>query len=109
MKHNRHTKGFTLVEIMIVVAILVLLAVLGIPSFLSARQRSQASICINNLRQIDGTKNHYALENGNSVPALTDMAPDYIKKIPICPAGGTYSVGTLDNLSSCSLGGTHSL
>jgi len=65
-------RGFTLVEIMIVVAIIALLASIAVPGFLRARKRSQASRIINDLRLIDGAVDMYAIENnkasGNTVP-----------------------------------------
>jgi prepilin-type N-terminal cleavage/methylation domain-containing protein len=68
--------GFTLVEIMIVVAIIGLLAAIAIPNFVQARKTSQTNACLNNLRQIDGAKQQWALENGKQsadVPALADI------------------------------------
>ena len=68
--------GFTLVEIMIVVAIIGLLAAIAIPNFVQARKTSQTNACLNNLRQIDGAKQQWALENGKQsadVPALLDI------------------------------------
>jgi prepilin-type N-terminal cleavage/methylation domain-containing protein len=65
MKKNTSRKaGFTLVEIMIVVAIIGLLAAIAIPNFVRARRSSQTNACINNLRQIDAAKQQFALENG---------------------------------------------
>ncbi len=92
--------GFTLVEIMIVVAIVGLLAAIAIPNFLRARNNSQADVCINNMRQIESAVQQIAfvrnLPPGDTSITLTDVMP-YIKlnsagSIPPCPAGGTYSL-----------------
>src|SRR5437773_9146943 len=95
-KSNRKA-GFTLVEIMIVVAIIGLLAAIAIPNFVKARTTAQQNACINNLRQIDGAKDQWAIENkkdtGNT-PGATEVEA-YLKsgKAPECPASGSYNYG----------------
>jgi prepilin-type N-terminal cleavage/methylation domain-containing protein len=108
--------GFTLVEIMIVVAIIGVLAAIGIPSFLHARTRSQATACINNLRQVETAVQQVAIEKGKRVGddiTYPDDVSAYIKlnsnnEIPGCPAGGTYSLQKVGEIPQaiCSLGTT---
>lgn len=106
--------GFTLVEIMIVIAILGLLVAIAIPNYVRARANSQANACINNLRQIDSALQQFAIENhkkvGDTVNYPTDLTP-YVKlnasgSIPPCPAGGNYTVAAIGAEPSveCSLG-----
>jgi prepilin-type N-terminal cleavage/methylation domain-containing protein len=100
--------GFTLVEIMIVAAIVGLLGAIAIPSFVQARTPSQKNACINNLRQIDSALQQWALEQGASVNAIVsfdDIRP-YLKASVICPAGGTsfsdsYTLNGLTNNPTC--------
>ena len=79
---NRKRAGFTLVEIMIVVAIIALLAAIAVPGFLRARKRSQASKIINDLRLIDGAVDQYAIEHGKKTGDVVNTADwtNYLKK-----------------------------
>ncbi len=81
-KLNKRRGGFTLVEIMIVVAIIALLAAIAVPGFLRARKRSQASRIINDLRLIDSAVDQYAIETNkksNDAVAVSDWT-NYLKK-----------------------------
>ena len=105
-KLNKRRGGFTLVEIMIVVAIIALLAAIAVPGFLRARKRSQASRILNDLRLIDAAVDQYAIETnrstGNTV-GVTDWT-NYLKKNTSLYNTGTsllgsaYGVQTVDTI-----------
>lgn len=113
---NFRKAAFTLVEIMIVVAIIGLLSAIALPNFVKARASSQANACINNLRQLDTAVQQFAFEQnkhvGDTITYPDDLTP-YIKlsatgNLPTCPAGGVYSIPPVGSNPSavCSLGNT---
>ena len=99
-------KGFTLVEIMIVVAIIALLAAIAVPGFLRARKRSQATRILNDLRMIDAAVDQYAIETNRSTSFVVGT-PDwtnYLKKNSMLYntgkslLGSSYGVQTVDTI-----------
>ena len=108
MKMKLNKKGFTLVEIMIVVAIIGLLASIAVPNFVKARTTAQMNACISNLRQIDGAIQQWALDTKQGDTATVtaaDVLP-YLKNSVTCPSGGktfaeSYSVTTVQARPTC--------
>ncbi len=117
IKTNRKS-GFTLVEIMIVVAIIGLLAAIAIPNFIRARTKSQQNACINNLRQLDGAIQQWALETKQAATAVVAangstiqpyMGRGTLGSLPACPAAaatvvtfaGSYALLTVADAPTC--------
>jgi len=108
------TAGFTLVEIMIVVAIIGLLATIAIPNFMRASAKAKQTACINNLRQLEGAKTTWAIESKagpNAVPTIANVQP-YLGRgtagtAPTCPAdmaatfATSYSLNDLNTAPTC--------
>ena len=105
---RRSQAGFTLVEIMIVVAIMGLLVSLALPNFIKSRTNAQKQVCIENLAQIESAKQIWGIENGKhdgDEATATDLIGPalYIKRTPECPGGGTYSYTTIGENATCSV------
>src|SRR3954454_7371146 len=86
-------KGFTLVEIMIVVLIIGILLAIAVPNFIKARESSRAKSCVANLKQIEAAKEQWCMDNklGTSAsPGGSDLygSGNYIRTTPSCPSGG---------------------
>lgn len=103
----RRSAGFTLIEIMIVVSIIGMLAAIAIPNFVRARSTARINLCIANLRQLEDSKQEWALETrqvSTATPTVADVIP-YLRDnmMPECPTGGTYDLLQVTNNPVCSL------
>jgi len=116
-KRTARQGGFTLVEIMIVVAIIGLLASIAIPNFVKARTTAQMNACISNLRQVDGAIQQWALDTkqGDTASVTATDILSYMKNSVVCPSGGktfadSYSVTTVQAKPAClKMPGTHKI
>jgi len=106
---KRSQKGFTLVEIMIVVLIIGILLAIAVPNFIRARESSRAKSCVANLKQIESAKEQWAMDTKaapNATPTAADLygTTQYIKTTPVCPSAGTYTIGDMATRPTCSIG-----
>src|SRR5688572_18270490 len=104
---SRRRGGFTLVEIMIVVAIIGIILAVALPAFMKSRAQARKQICIENLSQLESAKQQWSLEAGKKdgdPPTEDDLIGQtkYIKKMPLCPGGGTYELQSIGRTATCS-------
>lgn len=105
---SRTRRGFTLVEIMIVVVIIGVLLAVAVPNFVRARQSSRAKSCVANLKSINGAMEQWAMDNkkasGTPVTATDLYGTDkYVKTEPECPGGGNYIIEAVGIDPTCSV------
>ena len=105
---SSHKSGFTLVEIMIVVAIIGLLASIAIPTYAQARGTAYRNVCISNLQQIEGAIQRWSLDmhKDEGQPVTYSDIRGYLRHSVVCPAGGTtfedsYTLTTVDAPPVC--------
>jgi len=104
---RKNRRGFTLIEIMIVVLIIGILLAIAVPNFIQARNSSRTQSCISNLKQIDAAKQQWAMDTrqgGGVTPAQADLLGTYIKgaTFPQCPAGAAaYVINAVDTDPTC--------
>ena len=102
-------KGFTLVEIMIVVLIIGILLAIAVPNFIKARETSRSKSCVANLKQIEAAKEQWCMDNkqaATATPGTADLygTTNYVKNTPGCPSGGSYTIGDMNTRPVCSIG-----
>jgi len=103
---KRANRAFTMVEIMIVVAITGIIVAIAATTWLRQREVSRSRVCQENLSKIDGAKELFAFETNvghEETPTWTDLvgATLYIKSTPSCPAGGAYSINSINTAPTC--------
>ncbi len=104
---KKNKAGFTLVEIMVVVGIIGIILSMAIPNFINSRRKARAQVCVNNLHQIHGAKQQWAMDNNQgetATPTSANLAPTYLADYPTCPAAGTYGINNVGTVPTCSIG-----
>ena len=105
-KSLKSRRGFTLIEIMIVVLIIGILLAIAVPNFVKARESSRQKACVSNLKQIQSAAEQWAMDKkqaGSNTPQDSDLfgSGNYVTVKPTCPAGGSYTIGSVDTDPTC--------
>lgn len=101
------SQSYAKVALLPAVVVPAALAGIAVPNFVKAREAAQRNACINNLRRIDAAKREWALENNKNngdIPTKEDLGP-YLRRWPVCPSGGTYSINPIGEPPTCSIPG----
>ncbi len=101
---NKKT-GFTLIEILFVLLVIVLLVAIAVPNFMKAQNEIKKMTCISNLKSIDDSVNRYSSSYKKALGTpvyFTDLVPAYLKVRPECPSKGTYYITVVGSNPTCS-------
>lgn len=102
--------GFTLLEIIIVVAVIGIVVAIALPAFVKTRTAARAKLCIENLSQIESAKQRWGVElnkGDGDLPLVDDLIGTYkyMRKVPECPGGGTYGFKPIGTIATCTIAG----
>lgn len=111
---HRKFRGFTLIEVMIVMLIMFMIVAIAAPAWIRARSQSRMKSCQENLSKIDGVKEQWALEHHklpDAIPDETDLVlgpnphkSGYLAFFPVEPSGGAYVIGSMSQAVTCNTG-----
>jgi prepilin-type N-terminal cleavage/methylation domain-containing protein len=111
VRSERSERGFTLIELMVVILILGILVAIAVPVYLASQDNAREMTCRSNLRTIDGAIRTFAARYGADPATLDELVPDFLKELPEEPAGGTYNLlaatATEPSQVECSEGHTY--
>ena len=102
----RDSRAFTLLEVLVVLAIMTILASIAVPTFMQTRATSSRTACVQNLVEVEQAKNQLAMANNLPNGAKVDwpdVVPAFLKTSPHCPSGGTYTLNAIGVDPDCSL------
>lgn len=107
MRTRRNSKtGLSIVEVLLILAIGTLILLIAIPAIRTNRAKQQAAACVLEMDMLDRACRAHASRLGGFPEQMTDLIPDFMPRLPVCPAGGTYQPGTPEgDPPTCSIPG----